>query len=125
MMASIATVVAPALRAEEAILLPSGMSVSYLDTIHAAPGPEGLTIRFRFVSAALADRPAGDDTLADMTWLCETFALPRIASTGPRPEQVIITLADRPVEFGSSDPEAIQYFEAFRPEGQTCTWEAF
>lgn len=112
-------------RAEETIALPSGMAVSYLDTIHGAPGPEGLTIRFRFLAADLASRPADDATLADMTWLCETYALPRLASTGPVPEQVIITLADRPVEFGTVDPEATQYFEAFRPEGGTCQWEAF
>ncbi|MCT8330381.1 DUF6497 family protein [Albidovulum sediminis] len=112
-------------RAEETLTLPSGMVVSYLDTIHSAPGPEGLTIRFRFVAADLALRPADEATLADMTWLCETYALPRLASTGPVPEQVIITLADRPVEFGTADPEATQYFEAFRPEGETCEWEVF
>ncbi len=116
---------ASAAQAEGTIALPSGMVVTYLDTIHSAPGPEGLTIRFRFVAADLAGTPADETTLADMTWLCETYALPRLASTGPAPAQVIITLADRPVEFGTVDPEATQYFEAFRPEGETCQWEAF
>ncbi|MCV2869473.1 DUF6497 family protein [Defluviimonas sp. WL0002] len=116
---------AAAVPAEEAITLPSGMVVTYLDTVHTAPGPEGLTVRFRFTSPDLSTRPADDGTLEDMTWLCETYALPRIAVTGPEPQQVIITLADRPVAFGAADPEATQYFEAFRPEGQTCIWEAF
>ena len=120
-----AVCIGPAARAEEAITLPSGMVVTYLDTVHAAPGPEGLTVRFRFLAPQIAGQEAGEETLSDMTWLCENYALPRIPVTGPVPSQVIITLADRPVEFGAADPEATQYFEAFRPEGGTCEWEVF
>ncbi len=95
------------------------------DTIHGAPGPDGLTNCFRFVAPDLADRPADETTLSDMTWLCESYALPRIATPGPVPEQIVITLADRPVEFGTVTPEAKQYFEAFRPDGGICVWEMF
>jgi hypothetical protein len=107
------------------ITLPSGMAVEPLDTIQNAPGPEGLTIRFRFLAPAIAGTIADADTLADMTWLCETYALPRLPVTGPAPAQVIISLADRPIDFGVSDPQVTQFFEAFRPDGQTCAWEAF
>ena len=116
MVAFSAVIFGTGLRAEDAIVLPSGMLVTPLDTIHGAPGPDGLTIRFRFVAPDLADRPADETTLSDMTWLCESYALPRIATPGPVPEQIVITLADRPVEFGTVTPEAKQYFEAFRPE---------
>lgn len=102
----------------------------------AAPAPDGT-----------ADAPAGDDggdittgeddgstdegdgtpdqTLADLTALCESFALPRIPATGPMPQQIVISLADRPVPFGQADPEATQFFEAFRPENGRCVWEGF
>lgn len=111
--------------AGDPIILPSGMAAEFLDTIQNAPGPEGLTIRFRFLTPEIAGTSADEATLADMTWLCETFALPRLPVTGPAPEQVIVSLSDRPVDFGTTDPDTTQFFEAFRPEGETCAWEAF
>jgi len=107
------------------IVLPSGMRAAPLDTIQNAPGPEGLTVRFRFLAPQIAGTSADEETLGDMTWLCETYALPRLPVTGPVPEQVIVSLSDRPVAFGTTDPEATQFFEAFRPDGQICEWEAF
>ena len=110
------------------IPVPSGQPVTYLDTVHNALGAEGLTIRFRFVAPEIA-REGGavpaSVAQADMAFLCETYALPRVASTGPQPRQVIISLSDRPVPFGEPVPEATQYFEAYRPDGGTCIWEAF
>ena len=75
--------------------------------------------------------PAAPDVLAqdpvhdDIVWLCENWALPRIAAPAPRPSQIIISLADREVPFGAFDPEAVQIFEAFRlpPDRDTCEWE--
>jgi hypothetical protein len=109
----------------EPIILPSGMAAELLDTIQDAPGPGGLTIRFRFLTPEIAGTSADEQTLTDMTWLCETYALPRLPITGPAPEQVIVSLSDRPVEFGTTDPDATQFFEAFRPVGQACEWEVF
>ncbi|WP_343081199.1 DUF6497 family protein [Ostreiculturibacter nitratireducens] len=118
---------APA-HAEDLIEVPSGQAVTYVDTVNTAPGPEGFTIRFRFLAPAIA-RDGGtvsaEDALADMAFLCDTYALPRIANPGPQPEQVIISLSDRPVPFGEADPEATQFFEAFRPVDGICVWEAF
>src|SRR5690606_33574943 len=75
------------------IPVPSGQPVTYLDTVHNALGAEGLTIRFRFVAPEIA-REGGavpaSVAQADMAFLCETYALPRVASTGPQPRQVII-----------------------------------
>ncbi|MFZ1661024.1 MAG: DUF6497 family protein [Paracoccaceae bacterium] len=68
---------------------------------------------------------AGDAQLKDMTFLCETFALARLPNLGPQAQQVIISIADRPVPFGEPDPDVVQVFEAFRPEGKSCVWEGF
>ena len=38
-------------------------------------------------------------------------------------EVIVISLADRVTEFGVSDPEATQFFEAFRLSNDTCIWE--
>lgn len=114
--------------AEETIEVPSGQTVTFLDVVHEAPGPDGLTYRFRFVAPAIA-RVGGtvgsDQALEDMAALCESYALPRLAALGPQPSQIIISLADRAVPFGQPDPEATQFFEAFRPEGSGCVWEGF
>ena len=115
----------PALPAFDGPLVevPSGMEVRYLDTVQNAPGA-GLVYRFRFVAPAI--RPGSSDAVAaDMQALCESFALPRLPATGPQPNQVVIALADRPLKFGEPAPQAVQFFEAYRPEGAKCIWELF
>ncbi|WP_414897819.1 DUF6497 family protein [Rhodovulum sp. YEN HP10] len=112
----------------EVVELPSGQSATHFDTITGEPGPAGLTVRFRFlvpgIARDLARMPA---TLAqgDMDYLCAEYALPRLADSGPEPAQIVITLMDRPVPFGQPDPEATQFFEAYRPEAGRCIWEGF
>ena len=125
--ASFAALAAPAL-AEGAVALPSGRAVSFHDVIWGEPGPAGLTVRFRFLEpdlAAVIEATPYDTLEADMRALCETFALPRIANTGPQPSQIVVSISDRPVTFGEADPDATQVFEAYRPEGDTCIWEPF
>ncbi|MGC9420648.1 MAG: DUF6497 family protein [Rhodovulum sp.] len=108
--------------------VPSGQRVTYLDTITGEPGPAGLTARFRFIAPQIA-REAGtmpfEIAAGDMEYLCETFALPRLSEIGPQVAQVVITLMDRPVAFGEADPQATQFFEAYRPENGHCIWEGF
>ncbi|WP_284164280.1 DUF6497 family protein [Frigidibacter sp. SD6-1] len=110
------------------IPVPSGQTVTYFETIQNAQGPEGLTYRFRFIAPAIA-RDGGtvdaDTALLDMEFLCNTFAMKAVPSTGPQPAQIVISLADRPVPFGEPAPEATQFFEAFRPEDGACVWEGF
>lgn len=110
------------------IPVPSGQEVRFLDAIHGEPGPEGLTARFRFIAPAIA-RDGGtvgvEAAQEDMAALCSSYALPRIAGTGPQPAQIIIALADREVPFGEAAPEATQYFEAYSLADGMCIWEPF
>jgi hypothetical protein len=118
----------PASGTDDPVPVPSGQLVTLLDTIWNQPGPEGLTMRFRFVAPAIS-RGTGtiDNTTAtdDMLYLCETYALPRVLGNTPMPSQIIISLSDRPVEFGVANPEATQFFEAYSIQGETCIWEGF
>lgn len=113
---------------DDPIPVPSGQAVTYVDTISDAAGPEGLTVRFRFLAPAIA-RDGGSVTpeaaQADMLALCRTYALPRIASTGPQPRQIVISLSDRPVEFGIPDEEATQFFDAYGIADGDCILELF
>jgi hypothetical protein len=109
------------------VAVPSGQALSYLDTIQNVPG-EGLVYRFRFLAPGIA-REGGtvseEAAQADMQWLCDNFALPRIPATGPKPSQIVISLSDRPVKFGNPSPEATQFFEGYRIENGKCRWELF
>jgi hypothetical protein len=108
----------------EDITLPSGNMVTLVETIRDAAGPEGLTDRFRFLAPWIADADYGA-VAADIDWLCETVALPRVVSSVPPPLQIVLSLADREVAFGASDPDAVQFFEAYGIEGDTCVPEFF
>ncbi|WP_051294500.1 DUF6497 family protein [Gemmobacter nectariphilus] len=114
---------------QELVPVPSGQPVTFLDAIWNEPGPAGLTARFRFVAPQIAQQGGTvdfDTASADMEDLCNTYALPRIeTTTGPRPAQVVISLSDRPVEFGVISPEATQFFEAYSIQDGACLWEAF
>ncbi|MGB8814706.1 MAG: DUF6497 family protein [Paracoccaceae bacterium] len=113
---------------ETLIAVPSGQPVTLQDVIWNAPGPEGLTLRFRFIAPQIA-KDAGaidfDTAVADMRALCDSYALPRISDLGPVPAQIIISFSDVPVAFGEAVPEATQFFEAFSVQDGVCIWEIF
>lgn len=123
------TLLAGPAMAQGLIPVPSGQPVTLQDVIWNEPGPAGLTARFRFVAPEIAQDGGSidfDTAVEDMDHLCNTYALPRTQTiTGPRPAQVVISLADRPVDFGVMAPEATQFFEAYRIENGACVWEAF
>lgn len=104
----------------DTIAVPSGRTVTFLDVIQNAPGTKGATMRFRFLAPGLT---AGEDASADMQALCVDYALPRAVGNVPKPEQIIIVLADQPVPFGETAPDAVQFFEAYALKDGTCIWE--
>ncbi len=110
------------------IAVPSGQPVTLMDVIWNEQGPEGLTLRFRFLAPEIA-REGGtigyELAAEDMMHLCQTYALPRVPNTGPQPAQIVISLSDRPLVFGATAPEATQFFEAYSLENGTCIWEMF
>ncbi len=127
-LAFVLALASPCGAAEKPITVPSGQDVRFVEMVSDTQGPEGLTYRFRFIAPAIA-RDGGtvdaEAALADMQALCDSFALDRIAVTGPQPSQVIISLADRDVPFGEPSPDATQFFEAFHPEDGACVWDGF
>ncbi|MFK7941068.1 MAG: DUF6497 family protein [Roseovarius sp.] len=106
------------------LVLPSGLQAELQEMIWDQPG-QGLTYRFRFVAPAFVADGDMDALMTDLEHLCTRFALPKIANTGPSPNQIIISLADKPSEFGQFNPDVSQVFEAYRVEGDACIWEMF
>ena len=107
--------------------VPSGQEVTLQDVVWNVPGPEGMTLRFRFVAPGIAEGGGVDfETAAvDMQALCDGYALPRVAEFGPMPAQIVISLAAAPVEFGAPAPEIKQYFESYSIADGACIWEMF
>jgi hypothetical protein len=119
---------APAMAEAAGIALPSGREVAFHDVIWGEPGPAGLTVRFRFIEdnlAAVVEATPYDELEADMQFLCESFALERIANTGPQPSTVMVSISNRPVAFGTPDPDTTQIFEAYRPKDGACIREGY
>lgn len=112
----------------EAITVPSGQVVTLLDVIMDTQGPEGLTMRFRFLAPGVA-KDGGTITAevagADMDALCQDYALPRVADTGPQPAQIVISMSDMDVPFGESHPEATQLFNSYSIADGLCVWDMF
>lgn len=123
-----AALVAAGAVAQDLIDVPSGQPITFHDTVSGEPGAAGLTLRFRFLAPQIArdgDAMPFVTAEADMEHLCETYALPRLPEMGPQAGQIVITLMDRPVPFGTVMPEATQFFEAYRPEGDRCVLAGF
>jgi hypothetical protein len=111
-----------------AIAVPSGQAVTLLDIIWNSIGPEGPAPRFRFVAPAIAKEGGSisyEVTEADLLDLCQSYVIGKLAEKGVAAPLVLVSIADRAVEFGVSDPEATQYFEAFTIDGSTCSREIF
>ncbi len=107
--------------------VPSGQAVTLEDVLIDTVNNESW-LRFRFVAPQIA-RDGGDVTYdsaeLDFAHLCETVARPYLAEFDLSPDVVVITLMDRPVPFGQTDPQATQFIEAFRIAADACRWEAF
>ena len=110
------------------IPVPPGQPVPRIEVIWNEPGPEGLTMRFRFLAPEIAEGTGSvgfDTAVIDMQALCDSYVLPRLAGIGSQASQVVVSLSDRRLPFGEAAPEATQFFEAFRIEDGACIWEAF
>jgi hypothetical protein len=113
---------------DEVIEVPSGQTVTLLDVITNVPGPEGLATRFRFLAPAIA-RAGGtvdaETAAADMDFLCQSYALDKIADMGPQPAQIIISMSDIDVPFSEARPDATQYFNSYSIADGSCVWDVY
>ncbi|MEO1107521.1 MAG: DUF6497 family protein [Pseudomonadota bacterium] len=112
-------------QSETSLPVPSGQPV-HLNNVLLDNNPGELWVRFRFIApkiGATVGRIGYDVATKDMAHLCQTLAIAYVAQHELDPALVIISLADRPIEFGDSAPDATQFFEAYRLEPSGCIWE--
>ncbi|QFT57261.1 hypothetical protein FIU94_00370 [Sulfitobacter sp. THAF37] len=108
-----------------ALDVPSGQGVELQEVLVDPVGSQTF-VRFRLVAPAIARETSDLDyetVSGDMMHLCQDLALPYIAEFDLTGDVIVISLADRETEFGVADPDATQFFEAFRVEEGRCIWE--
>ena len=120
-----ATTVAGQEEARPVPSVPSGSDVTLQEWLAETDPGLGDVARFRFVVPAIGQGAGFDVVEADFPVLCGDFALPVLSEAQITPERIVISFADRPVDFGTTDPDVIQFFEVFRVENGTCIWEGF
>jgi hypothetical protein len=116
----LALAAAPPATAQQ-ITTPSGEIVTLFDVVIE---PDTALARFRFLAPGIAAR-AFEEVQDDFPWLCANLALPALAANDQTAAQVIISMSDRELPLGATDPDAVQYFEGFRIEDAACIWEAY
>lgn len=107
--------------------VPSGQPLELLEVLMDEVEGESW-LRFRFLAPAIARVTGGlsfEAVAEDFEHLCRTLALPYLEEFDLSPEVVTVTLLDRDVPFGASDPDATQYLEVFRIKAGACVWEGF
>lgn len=111
--------------AEGQTALPSGFNAELLEGFVEVQPDGARWARFRYVMPALADDAVYDKVQGDFAVLCDGTAVPMLDAAGEEVSQVVVSLMDKPLEFGQSDPGTVQYFEVFTIREGRCIWEEF
>ena len=106
------------------ISVPSGRDVALIDVILEEATQ---TARFRFLVPAIggADPVGFAEMIPDIEHLCNALAIPGLAANDWAADDIVISLAEAEVPFGTVTDGVTQYFQPFRVENDTCIWEDF
>ncbi|QUJ77059.1 hypothetical protein KDD17_03225 [Sulfitobacter albidus] len=107
--------------------VPSGQDVTLHEVLVDRQG-EATWLRFRFLAPQIGreEGQVGFDVAGeDMLHLCDTLALPYMHEYTLTGDRIVISFMDRITEFSVPDPDATQFFEAFRPVDGACMWDEF
>lgn len=111
------------------LAVPSGQPVTLLEVNQQDGNQGGSAIHVRFLAPEISrtgGRIVFSQAEEDMAVICQDYVLPHLSRiTDTTPDQIVIVLADRWVEFGVSDKDATQFFEAYRPDNGVCVWDGF
>jgi hypothetical protein len=105
--------------------LPSGLEVSLLEGFVEVQPDGARWARFRYVMPALSEAADFDRVQQDFVALCDAQALPMLDAAGEEVALIVVSLMDKPLEFGQSDQGTVQYFESFAIREGRCIWEEF
>ena len=124
-MVGLAELLALPLPLQAEVVVPSGLEAALLEGFVEVQPDGARWGRFRYVMPALAEGADFDAVQQDFSALCEGQALPMLEAAGETVALVVVSLMDKPMEFGQSDPGTVQYFESFVIRDGRCIWEEF
>ena len=111
--------------AAQQISVPSGLDIALYDVILEA---DAQVARFRFLVPEIAvtgGHKVFADVIDDLQYVCDSVIVPALQGNGWSTGEVVVSVSDRPVDFGVYDPEVTQFFQPFRMEADACIWEDF
>ena len=111
--------------AAQQISVPSGLDIALYDVILEA---DAQVARFRFLVPEIAvtgGHKVFADVIDDLQYVCDRVIVPALHGNGWQSGDVVMSVSDRPVDFGVYDPDVTQFFQPFRMEADACIWEDF
>ena len=108
--------------------VPSSQVVTLQEVIVDAASGDLAIYRFRFLAPAIAKAGGTMDfeaSIADMQHLCDSYAVAQIMPPMPAASQIIIAFSDIALPFGETNPDATQFFMAFKIENGLCVLEPY
>jgi hypothetical protein len=104
------------------VTVPSGQSLEFIEAFWDLTEESNPTLRLRFLAPEIGGARGFAEIEKDFPLLCQTLGVPNVP-----PERdgalIVLSFSDRPVPFGTFDPEATQFFEGFRADSGKCIWE--
>ena len=101
---------------------PSGQPLEIIELFWDLGDEEEAVLRIRLLAPEIGRGRTFAEIEPDFLHLCRTEGLPRVTADREN-SLIVVNMLDRPVAFGTIDPNATQFFEAFRAEGGDCVWQ--
>lgn len=111
---------------DEALDLPSGLTVELAGTV-TEPQPDGETwLILQVLAPALAGvRITAPEMAEDTGVICDTWGLAAAAEADQTPDQIVVQVMSSHVDRGQPAPGVTQVFAGYRIQGGSCIWEDF
>ena len=111
---------------DEAVVLPSGLSVELAGTV-AEQQPDGEHwLIVQVLAPSLAGvRMTAPEMAEDTGVICDTWGLAAAAEAEQTPDQIVVQVMSRHVERGQPAPGVTQVFAGYRFQDGSCIWEDF
>ncbi len=118
--------VGPAM-AQQILSVPSAQSLSKIEFLyepHPEDGENWLVLRFL---APGISRETGtvsrEESRPDMDYICANIGLKVATDMGGNIDLIMVSLVDKNIKRGESNPDVTQYFTLYRIADSKCVWE--
>lgn len=125
-LAVILTVLAVTGCRDEALELPSGLSVTLSGTVsEQQPDGEHWLILQVLAPSLAGQRVTAPEIAEDTGVICDTWGLAAAAEAAQTPNQIVVQVMSERVERGQPAPGVTQVFAGYRLQDGSCIWEDF